>query len=254
MNFLNSIMTQFFEFIESGVQLVFSNPGTSYGITIILITVLIRVLMLPLSFKQVRSQIKMQEVQPKLTKLQEKYKNDPAKAQEEMMKLYKEYDINPMSGCLPMLIQMPIFVALYSVFNNLQGLEGTSFLWIKDLSQPDKLFILPALSFITQYAAMKISSAGQSGPQAKQMSTMNLFMSGMIAFMSLKFKSALVLYWVANNSMSMLQTYITKKFDPKLKSNSNDQEVIETKAPLGSTRKVNPKKVTDVTNKKDKKK
>lgn len=254
MNFLTSILTQFFEFIERGVQMIFSNPGTAYGVTIIVITVLIRILLLPLSFKQVRSQIKMQEVQPKLTKLQEKYKNDPAKAQQEMMKLYKEYDINPMSGCLPMLIQMPIFIALYSVFYNLQGLEGASFLWIKDLSQPDKFLILPVLSFVTQYASMKIASAGQSGPQAKQMSTMNLFMSGMIAIMSLKFKSALVLYWVANNLMSMAQTYLTKAFDPKLKNKPADQEVIETKVPLGSTRKVNPKQVNDAASNNDSKK
>lgn len=254
MNFLTNILTEFFNFVEQGVQLIFSNQGTAYGITIIVITILIRILLLPLSFKQVRSQLKMQEIQPKITKLQEKYKNDPAKAQEEMMKLYKENGANPMSGCLPMLIQMPIFIALYSVFYNLQGLEGASFLWIKDLSQPDKYFILPVLSFITQYASMKIASAGQSGPQAKQMGTMNLFMSGMIAFMSLRFKSALVLYWVANNLMSMAQTYLTKAFDPKLKNKSDEQEVIDTKMPLGSTRKINAKQVNNAENNKDNKK
>ncbi len=233
MNFLTSLLTQFFEFIEGGVQLVFSNPGTAYGLTIIIITILIRILLIPLSFKQTRSQIKMQEVQPKLTKLQEKYKNDPAKAQQEMMKLYKENNISPMSGCLPMLIQMPIFIALYSVFYNLQGLEGASFLWVKDLSQPDQFMILPILSVITQFISMKIAGAQGDSAQAKQMNTMNIVMSGMIGFMSLKFKAALVLYWVANNLMSMAQTYLTKKLDPALRKSSDtnsNTKMVEDKA------------------------
>lgn len=239
MSYLTGILTKFFEFIEGGVQVIFSNPGTAYGITIIIITILIRILMLPLSFKQTRSQIKMQEVQPKLTALQEKYKNDPQKQQQEMMKLYKDYGISPMSGCLPMLIQFPIFMALYSVFYNLPGLEGASFLWIKDLSQPDALYILPVLSFVTQWWSMKISTAG-TGSQAKQMSTMNLVMSGMIAFMALNFKAALVLYWVTNNIMSGIQAIATKKFDPKVKEVSEDIEKQMNKPALGSTKKIKP--------------
>ena len=101
--------------------------------------------------KQIKSQAKMQEFQPEIKKLQDKYKNDPQKLNMEIMKLYKDNKINPMSGCLPLLIQMPILFALYYVFQNITGIEGASFLWISNLFAKDPYYILPILSGLTTY-------------------------------------------------------------------------------------------------------
>ncbi|MBU5592410.1 membrane protein insertase YidC [Clostridium sp. MSJ-4] len=228
MQILNNVLTQFFEFIHGLIKVLTTNPNYSYGLAIILFTIIIRIILLPLNIKQTRSQVKMQEIQPELQKLQSKYKNDPQKQQEQMMKLYKENGVSPFSGCLPLLIQMPILFALYYVFNNLQGISGVGFLWVNDLSQPDQLYILPVVSFVTQYISTKIiSSSSPNNAQAKQMQTMNIFMAGFIGFMSLKFKSALVLYWVINNLIQIAQTYIMKSIDNKPKDDSSTTKLAQ---------------------------
>lgn len=216
MKYLNQYLTQFFEFIHGLVKVVTANPDYSYGLAIIFFTIVIRIILLPLNIKQTRSQVKMQELQPEMKKLQAKYKNDPQKQQQEMSKLYKENGASPLSGCLPLLVQMPILFGLYYVFNNLQGITGVGFLWIKDLSQPDHLYILPVLSFLTQFISSKIiSNNAPQDAQAKQMQTMNIAMAGVIGFMSIKLKSALVLYWVINNLIQIAQTFLTKSLDKK---------------------------------------
>ncbi|WP_027633283.1 membrane protein insertase YidC [Clostridium hydrogeniformans] len=218
MEALRNFLSSFFEQIHNLIGTVVSSEGAAYGLAIIVFTIIVRILLLPLNIKQTRSQVKMQEVQPEVQKVQNKYKNDPAKAQQEVMKLYKEYGVSPFSGCLPLIIQMPILFALYYVFNNLQGIDGAAFLWIPDLASPDPLYILPVLSFVTTYlSSALISSKNKDNPQAKSMSTMNLFMAGFIAFMSLKFKSALVIYWVTNSLIQIIQTLIMKALDDKKK-------------------------------------
>ncbi len=107
-------------------------------LAIILFTIIIRIVLLPLSIKQTKSTAKMGAIQPEMKKVQEKYKKDPQKSQQEVMKLYKENGVNPMGGCLPMLIQMPILFALFAVFQNL-NLQGAGFLWMTDLTKPDPI-------------------------------------------------------------------------------------------------------------------
>lgn len=226
MQILNSILSQFFELIHGLITAIISNPNYSYGLAIILFTIIIRLILLPLNIKQTRSQVKMQEIQPEVQKIQAKYKNDPQKSQEEMMKIYKENGVSPLSGCLPLLIQMPILFALYYVFNNLKGIEGIGFLWLKDLSSPDQYFILPALSFATTYiSSTMLASKSKDNPQAKQMASMNIFMAGFMGFMSIKFKSALVLYWVVNNLIQIAQTYIMKALDNSKKHEDVDGSI-----------------------------
>lgn len=210
MSYLNNILVQFFDLVHGLIKLITNNPNYSYGLAIILFTIIIRLILLPLNIKQTRSQAKMQEIQPEIQKIQQKYKNDPQKSQQEMMKLYKEHGANPLSGCLPLLIQMPVLFAMYYAFNQLQ-LQGIRFLWLKDLSLPDKTYILPVLSTATTYLSSLMIMPKGDNPQAKQTSTMNTGMAVMMGFMSLNFKSALVLYWVTNNLIQMGQTFVMKK-------------------------------------------
>ena len=111
--------------------------GIPWGWGIILLTVCVRLLLLPLTYKQVTSMLHMQQYQPQIKALNEKYKDDPQKQQTEMMKLYKEYGVNPLGGCLPIFVQLPIFIGFYSALQVAAELRGQSFLWVQDLSLPD---------------------------------------------------------------------------------------------------------------------
>jgi YidC/Oxa1 family membrane protein insertase len=187
------------------------NPNLSYGLAIILVTLIIRIVILPLTIKQQKSTFAMNEIQPEVKKIQERYKKDPQKAQELTMKLYKEKGASPFSGCLPLLIQWPIFLALYFVFYNLQGINGVHFLWIADLTQSD--MILAFLAAITTYFSGMISMPTNAADpaQAKQTKMMNIGMSIFMVFICWKLRSALVLYWVINNVIQIVQAVIMKQ-------------------------------------------
>jgi YidC/Oxa1 family membrane protein insertase len=218
-NFLSGIFIKFFEAIHGLVQSIISNPNFSYGITIIVFTLVMRVLLLPLSLKQTKSTVKMSAIQPEVKKIQEKYKKDPQKAQQEVMKIYKEYGVSPMGGCLPMIVQFPILIAMFYVFQKIDY-HGAGFLWLTNLTKPDPYYILPIISGITTYFSTK-SMQGSSDPQAaKQASTMNIGMSIFFTFMSLKFAGALVLYWVINNTIQLLQNLLFKKDFEKPKADT----------------------------------
>lgn len=219
MQILNNGILAFLLTVQKGISTIITNPNFSYGITIIVFTIIIRIILLPLNIKQSRSQVKLQEIQPEVKKLQEKYKNDPQKSQQEMMNLYKEKGINPMSGCLPMLIQLPILWALFYAFKSLPTKHPeaaqVSFLWVHHLFGSDQYFILPILAGITTYLSSSMITPQGDSAQAKQTSTMNIFMAIFMVFMSWKFTAALVLYWVTNNLIQMGQTKILKMADQK---------------------------------------
>lgn len=213
MHYLNNAFVQFFEYLHKGVVSVFPNQNVSYGLAIILMTIIIRVIILPLGIKQIRSSLIMNKIQPEVKKIQDKYKKDPQKSQQEMMKLYKEKGASPFSGCLPLLIQWPILVALYYVFNNLSGINGISFLWITDLGKPD--IPLSILSGITTFLSGWLIMPSGDNPQASQSKKMNIGMGFMMTFISWKLKSALVLYWVVSNLIQVAQNLVVKKIEER---------------------------------------
>ncbi len=210
LKFLSGPLEQFFYLIQGGIHALIPNTNISFGLAIIVFTIIIRIALLPLSIKQTKSTAKMGAIQPEMKKVQEKYKNDPQKSQQEVMKLYKENGVNPMGGCLPMLVQMPILFALFAVFNNLD-MQGAGFLWMKDLTLPDPIYILPILSTVTTYFSSKLMQAPGDNAQSKQTSTMNTGMAIFMGIMSIKFKGALVLYWVINNILQVIQTLLINK-------------------------------------------
>ena len=151
---------------------------------------------------------KMQELQPKLTELREKYKNDPQKMQKETLEIYKKYKVNPMGGCLPMLLQIPVFFALYKVLMIAIELRGAPFmLWVTDLSAKDPYYILPIVMGITMVVQQKMTPTSLDPKQNKLM----MLMPVIFTFMFLNFASGLVLYWLVNNVLSIIQQYITNK-------------------------------------------
>ncbi len=213
-------LTSFFMLIHSMlISMGISNPSWQYFLDILIFTLIIKLILLPLTIQQTKSSAKMTEFQPKFKELQDKYKNDPQKLQKKQMELQKELGINPMSGCLLMLIQFPIFIAMYEVIQNFPGFDGVPFLWLKSLGAPDKTMILPILSGLTQYfygIMMLPKDADDDDPQIAQQKRMNLFMSIIFVVMLYKSKAALWLYWIISNLLQMLmQLFILKKYMQK---------------------------------------
>jgi len=204
-DFMRSIFDYMYNVI---VNMGVSDVGLAYVLAIFTFTVIIRVLILPFNIKAAKSTRGMQKIQPEVKKLQEKYKDDKEKLSSETMKLYKEKNVSMTGGCLPSLLPLPILMALYWVFTGIHGIEGASFLWIKDLFSPDAYHILPVLAALSTYIpSYLMTKATPAQPGGMNMGTMNLTMAGMMGVMSWKFSSILVLYWIIGNLIQTIQTY-----------------------------------------------
>ena len=178
----------------------------NYGLVIIIFSVLIKLVTLPLSRKSAKSMARMAEIQPRLEKLKEKHKNDPKKLNEETLKLYREIGFNPFAGCLPLLLQFPLFMALYAVLSTAIELRQAPFVfWISDLSAADRLFILPVLMTVLMFWQQKLTIRD---PKQKMMVYM---MPAIFFFFFFKMPSGLVLYWTLFNLFSVLEQYWVKK-------------------------------------------
>jgi YidC/Oxa1 family membrane protein insertase len=222
-DFMADIFNYFYIFIHDSIGI--SDKGLAYVLAIFAFTVVIRLLILPFNIKAAKSTRGMQKIQPEVKKLQEKYKDDPQKLNAETMKLYKEKNVSVTGGCLPSLLPLPILMALYWVFMGIKGIDGSSFLWIKDLAAPDTLFILPVIAALSTYVpSYLMAKATPSQPNGMNMGTMNLMMAGMMGFMSLKFKSILVLYWIIGNLIQGIQTYFLN-YKPAMQEINSAKEV-----------------------------
>lgn len=195
-----------------------------YGVAIILTTILIRLVIWPLYAKSTRTMKRMSKLTPKMKEIKEQYKDDPQKQNQEIMGLYRKYGVNPLGGCLPMFVQMPIFLGFYRMLSSAVELRHQPFLWIDDLSMPDTLFdipgtsipfnLLPLLMAVTMIIQMKVSP--QSGDSTQRMIFM--FMPVIFLVICYNFAAALALYWTTQNIFSIGQTMLMNKLpEPELK-------------------------------------
>ncbi len=176
----------------------------SYGVAIILLTIVIKMLLYPLTVKQVKSMRAMQELQPQVKKIQEKYKDKPQEMQMKIANLYKDAGVNPLAGCLPLLIQMPILMGMYyALYNFDYGEVAPTFLWLPSLSEPDPIYVLPVLSALTTFLQQKMTTTEMT----QQMKIMMTIMPVFIGWISLQFPSGLVLYWVTMNIVQIVQQW-----------------------------------------------
>ncbi|MCR4917610.1 MAG: membrane protein insertase YidC [Alphaproteobacteria bacterium] len=193
---------------------IFNSLVMNYGVAIILMTILLRLLMWPLTRKSYASTLAMQKMQPEMQRIQKLYANDKARLQMEMMNLYKTHKTSPMSGCLPMLLQIPIFFALYKALLVSVQMRSAGFLWIQDLAVADPYFILPVLMGITmwlqQYLQTAKTKSNESGPMASTQKFMK-FMPVIFTLMCMMMPAGLVLYWTVSNIFGIIQMYIIKK-------------------------------------------
>ena len=199
----------------------------NWGVSIILMTILLRLVLFPLTKKSTLASLKMQEVQPRMTEIQTKYKNNPEKMNQEMAKLYQETGYNPVSGCLPMLIQLPLIIAMFNLFNNYFEFRGAMFIpgWIPDLSVGDSVYtlnfnlpllgnqirILPVIYLISQLVYGKFSSATTAGANATQMKIMMYAMPICFFFVFYSAPSGLLIYWTISNVLTLVQQIFLNK-------------------------------------------
>ena len=204
----------------------------NYGLSIIVFTIIVKMILMPLTVKQTKSTFAMSEINPKVKEIQAKYKNKPEKQNEEISKLYKESGINPLSGCLQILIQMPILMGLFYVFKDpvthgvfaskaAMAAANGNFLWIKALSKPD--YILAVFSGVSAYLMQKVMTPKDQieGP----MKMMSWLLAGMSLYWGFIFPAALTLYWGVSNIFSVFQYYlITRPLKSKLEQEKADKE------------------------------
>lgn len=196
---LSSIVQQVVTFLYS---LTASIGFPSYGLAIIIMTIIVKLILYPLTAKQISSTKSMMDLQPKMKAIQEKYKNDKVLLNQKLAELYKDQGINPLAGCLPLLVQMPIMIGIFYGIRDFSYVGPNNFLWIQNISQPDPLFILPVLSALTTFIQSKQSMPDTSSAQNKMML---YFMPIFIGYISFQFPAGLVLYWVIMNLMQIGQ-------------------------------------------------
>ena len=204
--FLRGIIHPVSLFVVDILVWMHTRLNLAYGWVLVIFGVLVRIALWPLNQKAMESGLRMQAVQPLMKDIQDRYKNDPKRLQEEMLRLYKEHKVNPFGGCLPMLLPLPILFALFFVFANTIELRGVPFLWLPDLSRADPLYIIPVVMGLSMFAVTKV---GQKGMPPNPQATMMLYiLPVMMTVLFLKFASGLNLYYTVQNLFSIPQQYL----------------------------------------------
>ncbi len=205
MDFLSSIVQQALTFLY-GVTDTLGMP--SYGLAIIIMTIIIKLALYPLTKKQIESTKAMMSLQPKMDEIRNRYKDDKQRMNLELANLYKTEGINPLSGCLPLLVQMPIMIGIFYGIRDFQYVGPSNFLWMESISNPDPWYILPVLSAVTTFIQSKQTMPAGGGAQAKMML---YFMPAFIGYISFTFPAGLVIYWVVMNIMQIAQQAMMSK-------------------------------------------
>jgi YidC/Oxa1 family membrane protein insertase len=202
------------------ITYVAESLGSNYGLSIIIVTLIIRLAILPLMIKQTRSSKAMQALQPEMQALKEKYSSKDQKTQQklqkETMELFQKHGVNPLAGCFPLIIQMPILIGFYHAIMRTREIAEHNFLWF-DLGEKDPFYLLPIIAGITTFIQQKMMMAGNAN-QNPQMAMMLWLMPIMIVVFAITFPAALSLYWVVGNLFMIVQTYFIK--GPELKEAS----------------------------------
>jgi YidC/Oxa1 family membrane protein insertase len=222
--------------LEGIVIFLYNNVIENYGIVIILLTIIVRIVLTPLTLSQTRSMAKMQRLQPQLQEIQKKNKGDKQKTQQETMEFYKKHNVNPLAGCLPLILQMPVFFALFRVLREpsviitsvlgLPYIDGVAnskftFLWL-DLNAKDPYYILPILMVATMFLSTKLTSTSTSSSQQNKI--MMYAMPAVFGVISVNLASGILIYWVTTNVWSIGQQWVVNKFIKRQAERQEEKE------------------------------
>lgn len=212
-----SFIDFFIQVIEYTYHLTVDLGWPSYGLAIVFMSIAIKLILFPVNQYQLNSMRRMQQIQPKMKELQERYKNDKETLNRKVMELYSEYKVNPLGGCLPLLIQMPIFIAFYRALSSIQYevAEHAGFLWVPNIGQPDPYYGFAILAAATTFLQQRISMVdAKDRTQRMMLYTMPL----MMGWLAMSLPAGLPLYWVVFNILGILQQlFVNRKMDEKEK-------------------------------------
>lgn len=213
--------------LEGGLAALYNMLG-SYGLAIIALTIGIKLVTLPLTLQQIRSSKAMRDVQPLIEEAKRRYGKDREKITQETMRIYRENGVNPAMGCLPLLIQMPVWFGLYYALINLAGTQSFAsqgFLWLPSLAQPDPIYLLVILTVVTQFIVQKMMMFPSTDPQQQTMNRVMLFMPLTFGFVAMSVPSGLALYWVTTNVFTFFQQLFTTGWGSLWPGKSKTQDV-----------------------------
>ena len=216
------------------------NLGIAWWLSIVILTVIVRSLLFPLTVKQVKSMRAMQDLKPQMDRVRAQFKDNPQRQREEMAKLYQDQGVNPLGGCLPILVQMPVFIGMFYVIRKFGGTPGRTppeyesfthggILWFQDLAHADPYYILPIISAVTMLAATEITSKNVD-PQQRWL--MRLLPVGFTAFL-LNFPAGLFMYWITSNLMTLGQNYVIYNYGPGRKTPGTEKSEAKGKGSQG---------------------
>ena len=216
------------------------NLGVAWWLSIVLLTIIVRSLLFPLTVKQVKSMRAMQDLKPRMDRVRAQFKDNPQRQREEMAKLYQDQGVNPLGGCLPILVQMPVFIGMFYVIRKFGGTPGRTppeyesfthggILWFQDLAHADPYYILPIISAVTMLAATEITSKNVD-PQQRWL--MRLLPVGFTAFL-LNFPAGLFMYWITSNLMTLGQNYVIYNYGPGRKTPGSEKSEAKGKGSQG---------------------
>ena len=228
--FFENLFTPLTNILGAGLEYFHYSWGTPWWLSIVVLTVLVRSLLFPLTIKQVKSMRAMQELKPEMDKIRAKYKDNKQKQQEELMRLYQERSVNPLGGCFPLLVQMPIFIAIFYVIRSFgethEDFNSGGILWFQDLSVMDPYYALPILSAVTMLAASEITSK-HVDPQQRWL--MRIMPVGITVFL-LTFPAGLFMYWITSNVVTLVQNYLIYNHGPGRKTPATDVKMVADEA------------------------
>src|SRR5215218_2408978 len=229
-DFLRNMLDPLFNIMGATLS-TFHGWGAPWWLSIVMLTIIVRTLLFPITYRQVKSMRRMQELKPEMDRIRTEYKDNVPKQREEMTKLYQERKVNPLGGCLPLLIQLPIFLVLYYTirhFDTLESFRTGGLFWFQDLTQPDHLFILPVLYVLTMMASQEITIRNTAPQQAQLMRLMPLVFGAFLAFSG--FPSGLFVYWITSNCITFAQNYVIYNVLPHKPVDTEETSPAETEA------------------------
>jgi YidC/Oxa1 family membrane protein insertase len=212
-DFLKNLFHPLFDLLAATLT-TFHGWGAPWWLAVVMLTLVVRTLLFPLTFRQVKSVRRMQELKPDLDEIRAQYKDDPKKQQQEQMKLYGERGINPLGGCLPIFVQLPIFIVLYQTikqFEHLESFRTGGLFWFQDLTVADPYFILPVAYVLTMMASQELTIR-RTAPQQKNLMRVLPVAFGFFLF---RFPAGLFVYWVTSNALTFCQNLIVYRTAPK---------------------------------------
>ena len=206
LDFLRNLLDPLFN-LMGGTLSTFHGWGAPWWLAIVMLTIVVRTLLFPITYRQVKSMRRMQDLKPDMDRIRAEYKDDVQKQREEMAKLYQERQVNPLGGCLPIFIQLPIFLVLYYTirhFDTLESFRTGGLLWFQDLTQPDHLFLLPVLYVLTMMASQELTIRNTATQQKQVMRFLPIIFGVFLA----RFPAGLFVYWVTSNLITFAQNYV----------------------------------------------